>query len=290
MEAINALIGAASVGACATGRLFSSSFMRTPDGLQVVVEEANPEVESVFQISVLTSRAHNIYSIVFVHGLGGDRRETWVSDIKSKRVNGMTDLLPQDISHRARILSYTYSGRLFTDSKTGRWGQRPNPSRADDMVLQYLPQAIHLHSNRLLERLTVLRGDFARDRAIIWIGHSLGGLIVKNTLVQASTAVGAHSKHKAIQLSTCGILYFGTPMRGTKHWARVLIKMTSVSLQVPDHPNITKDKVGLECFDLQLQRYKSIESQFRNYSFCETKCTRWGSDGKGIYVIYHVQS
>lgn len=36
----------------------------------------------------------------------------------------------------------------------------------------------------------MLRGDVARDGPIIWIGHTLGGLIVKHALVQASAAVG----------------------------------------------------------------------------------------------------
>lgn len=197
----------------------------------------------------------------------------------------MTDL-PKNIGCHARILSYGYSTRLFSDAEGGLRGEQTKQTPLGDRVLQYLPQALYLHSDRLLQQMTALRGDAARDRPIVWIGHSLGGLIVKNTLVQASSSIGTHYKQKATQLSTCGVLFFGTPMQDTssKSWARILTRIMSVSLDLRFKINFKKHDTMFEDFDLQGQRYKGIERQFRNYSFCENKKTTSRSVGGPFYV------
>ena len=194
----------------------------------------------------------------------------------------LTDKLPTGLSRRARILTYRYSSQLFSSrsssSSSSSW--RPHggkdslddkASHLDEFALRCLPQTVQIHSNVLLAQLTALRRD--RDRPLIWIGHTLGGLIVKHTLVQASAAVGDNSARKAVHLATCGVLYFDTPMRDTARqpWALILAAMMSATLR-GTLPPINMDKssaaaVIFEKFDLQSQRYKSIESEFRHFSF-----------------------
>ena len=226
--------------------------------------------------------ADGFNSIVFVHGLNDERRETWTAAIRSKTTtNWMTDVLPSGLSHRARILSYGYSSKLFSRSPRTLWGTEKRLSRLDENSLRYLPQTVQIHSNRLLEQLTALRGDVARDRPIIWIGHTLGGLIVKHALVQASAAVGENSEQKATHLATCGALYFETPMQDTSRrpWARILASMMSVSLRVALPTNIEKPNLNFDEFDLQSQRYKSIERHFRNFSYSRrTRARKGGGD------------
>lgn len=214
--------------------------------------------------------ADRFKSIVFVHGLGGVRGETWTAAIRSKtKANWMTDMLPSRLDHRVRVLSYGYSLKLFSQSPRTLWGIETGPRRLDEEALRYLPQAVRIHSNRLLGQLAALRGDVPRDRPIIWIGHTLGGLIVKHALVQASAAVGENSPQKATHLATCGALYLETPMQNTSEspWVSILASMMSVSLGEALHTNGEKPNLMFDEFDLQSQRYKSIERHFRNISF-----------------------
>ena len=232
--------------------------------------------------------ADRFKSIVFVHGLGGERGGTWTAAIRSKkRTNWMTDMLPSRLGHRVRISSYGYSLKLFSQSPRTLWGIETGPGPLDKEALRYLPQAVRIHSNRLLGQLAVLRGDVARDRPIIWIGHTLGGLIVKHALVQASAAVGENSPQKATHLATCGALYFETPMQTTSRraWARILASMMSVSLGEPLLTKGEKPNLMFDEFDLQSQRYKSIERHFKNFSFRRQSKAR----KRGGHKIPHVR-
>jgi len=61
------------------------------------------------------------------------------------------------------------------------------------------------HSHRLITQLAERRSIEAKDRPIIFVTHSLGGLIVKSALVHASASVtDCENGPKSIQLSTIG--------------------------------------------------------------------------------------
>ncbi|KAL8783755.1 MAG: hypothetical protein Q9195_009293 [Heterodermia aff. obscurata] len=200
-------------------------------------------------------------------------RETWTFSSKRDRVNWMTDLLPDDVeSHkRSRILSYSYSPHLFSGARRTFVGHDVNAKTLDKKALGYVPQAINTHSKRLLEQLSAKRRGKDRDRAIIWVGHSLGGLIVQNALVQASASVESRREHKAIELCTCGVLFFGTPMREVpgRNWALLLSSIVSASMQTKEDPGLDLAALKSDVLDLEVQRYKSIATNFQNYSFCE---------------------
>jgi hypothetical protein len=61
----------------------------------------------------------------------------------------------------------------------------------------------------LLNRLAYKRED-AEERPIIFVAHSLGGIIVKRALVEAKL----DDTYKAIRDATYGIAFFGTPHQG----------------------------------------------------------------------------
>ncbi|KUJ24267.1 uncharacterized protein LY89DRAFT_16754 [Mollisia scopiformis] len=239
-------------------------------------------------LCVVSEDEHAQVDIVFVHGLGGDPHETWCTRDTTKKVNWMTDLLPEDIRSTtpSRILTFGYSQRLFSIPSYGFLGKRTRPSILDNKVIKYLPQALYLHSKGLMEELTILRGEYARDRPIIFVAHNLGGLIVKSTLVQASADVGEYSRHKAIQLSTTGVLFFGTPQRETsrKSWSKLLTRIFTVSLELPAISLGESITAQAELFDLQVQRYKSIEMNFQNYAFYEKYMTQKEPSVK-LYVV-----
>ncbi|KIM79568.1 hypothetical protein PILCRDRAFT_74296, partial [Piloderma croceum F 1598] len=97
-------------------------------------------------------------SIVAIHGLDGHLEKSWTAD------NGMLwlrDLLPKELRH-ARILTYGY------DSYT----------RGRDRLAN---ESIHDLANDLLSSLATRRRISNTEwRPIIFVAHSLGGIILKS--------------------------------------------------------------------------------------------------------------
>ena len=107
---------------------------------------------SVLRDVCLTS---GTFSIVAIHGLGGDWKETWTAD------NGrlwLRDFLPLQLPN-ARIMSYGYdSGTFFTQST----------ENITDIAATLLAM---LRTKR--------RHAAEKARPIMFISHSLGGIVVK---------------------------------------------------------------------------------------------------------------
>ena len=188
-------------------------------------------------------------------------------------MNWTKDLLPKSLKdgqgspRNIRVLTYGYSLRLFMGSQPGRY-QRPIYER----LLAYLPQALYLHSNRLIEQLADLKVGDAEKRRVIFVAHSFGGLIVKSALVHASAAIDERdARLKAIQLLTVGIFFFGTPQRNSsgREWSDLLGKMLRASMPRSLDRAIQPLADQAEILNLEIERYKSIESHFLNFSFFE---------------------
>jgi len=94
-------------------------------------------------------------SLVFVHGLNGDHIGTWKHDASG--VVWPRDLIPQKMPH-ARVLSFSYDADVHDDTSVSR---------------------IRDHARTLLNFLKDERSDISRKIPIVFIAHSLGGLVVK---------------------------------------------------------------------------------------------------------------
>jgi pimeloyl-ACP methyl ester carboxylesterase len=93
-------------------------------------------------------------SIVFVHGWNGGIERTW----QSGKVLWPKDFLPKDFT-TARVLAFGYQSPSIDKARLGSVNQV-----ADD----------------LLRSLVRKRTGHALSRPIIWVAHSLGGLVVKS--------------------------------------------------------------------------------------------------------------
>ena len=136
--------------------------------------------------------------VVFVHGLSGDPERTWTSD-KSK-IFWPGRLLPPILEEeKARILVYGYDADVvnFTDGASR--------------------DHIHNHAEHLVAALAANRRiRKATERPIIFVAHSLGGLVVKRALIYSSEIRGNFTEHlRSIFVSTYGILFLGTPHTGS---------------------------------------------------------------------------
>lgn len=133
-----------------------------------------------------------MHSIVFVHGLNpkGDSehaRKTWTHE------NGTfwpEELLPE-LLPTARVLLFAYNSSILSNASN-------------------VPVAGHAQSllndvkNRRLEAKEI-------HRPLIFVAHSLGGLLVKQALIEARLN---ERKYSCLKASTYGLVFFATPHAG----------------------------------------------------------------------------
>ncbi|KAF4343770.1 ankyrin repeat [Fusarium beomiforme] len=187
--------------------------------------------------------------IVAVHGLNGKAFKTWTQDGKL----WLADFLPQDIPY-ARIFTFGYDSRIaFTGSA----------SRVDD------------HARNLLERLMAKRRYFSEKRPLIFICHSLGGIVVKRALAIAHER---SRRYDSITRDTFGIMFLGTPHRGSDvaFWGNLLAKLAdvltlgSIRTQVLEDLKRKSDMLGAICSQF-VERSESLHRIFSIYERQRTK-------------------
>jgi hypothetical protein len=122
--------------------------------------------------------------LVFVHGLGGDSLKTWGLQTSPNWVDWLSTARPG-----VAFWSIDY----------------------DAAPSQWLGSAMSL-ADRATNLLALLDGRGFGSRPLVFLTHSLGGLLVKAMLRQATTFAEAYV---SIARSTRGIVFFGTPHAGS---------------------------------------------------------------------------
>lgn len=160
------------------------------------------DVELVSPIAVREIEPANEFSIVAIHGLSGHPFKTWTD---KKDHLWLRDSLPEHVP-RCRIMTYGYDSAL-------KWSK----SR---MTL------IDFAEDLLLRLKNSREGPQEQRRPLIFVCHSLGGVVLKQALVMASL----YDEYTDIALSTSGIAFFGTPHRGsrTADPAKILSRIANV--------------------------------------------------------------
>ncbi|OCL02321.1 tetratricopeptide repeat domain-containing protein, partial [Glonium stellatum] len=101
-------------------------------------------------------------------------------------------------------------------------------------------------------------------RPIIFVAHSLGGIIVKSALIHSDAArQGALEEHRSIKLSTYGIVFMGTPHQGGSGVAlgKLMVNIASVFVAADDRllQHLEQDSEWLQ---QQLGQYGPISGDF----------------------------
>jgi len=205
--------------------------------------------------------------LVFIHGLNGSPDSTWTAD--NSKLFWPKTLLPEELAEEnVRILTFGYDADV-----AGRGGDGVSKDR------------IHNHAEHLLATLSANRRR-ARERPIIFVAHSLGGLIVKRALIQSKLIEGSKTEHlRSIYVSTYGILFMGTPHLGSDkaNWGSYLQKFCGI---VPNRILHTNTQL-VEALKTNSEALINIERQFMTiiervhlFYFHETKPTNF----KGMLV------
>ncbi|KAI5848981.1 hypothetical protein BZA05DRAFT_403338 [Tricharina praecox] len=129
--------------------------------------------------------------IIAVTGLAGHGFGSWKS--RGKHDMWLRDFLPQDLKKlQPRILTWGYDAKL-TKSET------------QNNLVEY--------GRQFMDAVNAIRED--KYRPIIFIGHSFGGLVIKQALCNPNTEI--NSMDEQIYNSCAGIFFFGVPNKGLNH-------------------------------------------------------------------------
>ncbi|KAH7370755.1 tetratricopeptide repeat domain protein [Rhexocercosporidium sp. MPI-PUGE-AT-0058] len=187
--------------------------------------------------------------IIAVHGLNGEKFRTW-TESKSQKL-WLRDFLPHDFS-QARVMTFGYNATAaFENTKAG----------------------IRDHARALLLALEEARnGISARRRPLVLIGHSLGGLVLKQALVIAQH----ESRYKQIHSSVRGVMFFGTPHQGSglASYATILAQVPLV-IGIDTHPQL------LSTLRKTSKELKRLTHTFREYM---------DASGIGVVSFYELRT
>ncbi|MCJ1396142.1 hypothetical protein MMC18_009031 [Xylographa bjoerkii] len=186
----------------------------------------------------------SLVDVVFVHGLNGDPHNTWTTT--PTNVFWPADLLPQFVEEqKARLLVYGYDADVASLAGSG-----------------VTKDKIHNHAERLVADLFANRRiRKATERPIIFVAHSLGGLVVKRALIYSSDITGVRTEHlRSIFVSTYGILFLGTPHKGSDvaSWGSFLEWLCRA---VPKKAIDTSDQL-IEALKTNSETLQNIDRQF----------------------------
>ncbi|KAH8742574.1 Alpha/Beta hydrolase protein [Diaporthe sp. PMI_573] len=132
--------------------------------------------------------------IVAVHGLGSNVDWSWTWRDKARpgsSVNWMKDpcMLPIVVP-KARIMVYNYDSRWHANAPKTR---------------------LELCGEDLVRNLHTFR-EGLQDRPVVFVGHSLGGLVIQHALLFADR----EDKFRYLPRCTSGFVALGSPFRGTR--------------------------------------------------------------------------
>ncbi|RPA89570.1 hypothetical protein L873DRAFT_1754902 [Choiromyces venosus 120613-1] len=172
-----------------------------------VAAETPDEAPERFGLLVLNPEVKDVVvDIVALHGLGGDRLQTWTHENQACWIR---DFLPKQIPG-ARVMTFGYNSE---------WGFSRSVAGINDFA------------EDLLDRLKGVRRHGKESvRPIIFICHSLGGIVCKRSLVLAHE----QPVYENILKSTRGIVFMGTPHRGSTiaDWTTMLVSIVDSMLVV----------------------------------------------------------
>ncbi|KAF8517759.1 hypothetical protein BU17DRAFT_91618 [Hysterangium stoloniferum] len=218
-----------------------------------ILNHTRNRADSGLGIKVLVEGIAPTIDIVAIHGLDGHREGSWTAE---NGILWLKDLLPQRLPN-ARIVTYGY------DASTGSQSKK-------------IDETLYGHAENFISRLALLRDSTTTTtRPIIFIAHSLGGIILKFALIHANQCNESHlPHHKQIILLAIGILFFGTPHQGTAV-ALSASQMLLVHLPVDEntgHALLRNLAINSEQLEIQLSLYNGISAFFNT---------------KFLYEVYH---
>lgn len=207
--------------------------------------------------------------MIFVHGLLGGVAYTWRQsvncDYANKEVKGLKpkgtceefsycwpqDWLPEDFD-RSRIFGVDYSTQLSDWDPEHPWEAKEKKTLAA----------------RALDMLSKLKAAGVGKNPIVWVTHSMGGLLVKEILRLSE------QQEDDILENSCGVIFYGTPHKGSPS-ADLSSNFSFILLPTVEVQELSKSN---RSYLDELNKYfgKLVEKGLPSLSFGELKPTCLG--------------
>ncbi|PMB63677.1 Protein SERAC1 [Beauveria bassiana] len=214
----------------------SAAFASEPFGtLPSVRRDSNASISSSpLGLHIVHQPDELFGDIVFVHGFGGSPYKTWAWDQDNQDSFWPAWLPDCDLALATfRISTFSYNAKL--------------KGSATSLGIVDIAQGL------LFELSAAFDGQSqSRSRPIIFIAHSLGGLVVKKAYT-----LGKHDEqYKGVTQRICGMIFLSTPHRGS-HYAKMMKNILSTA------PTGTCSNHYIAALALQSTTMQEINESFR---------------------------
>ncbi|XP_016056177.1 PREDICTED: protein SERAC1 isoform X2 [Miniopterus natalensis] len=202
--------------------------------------------------------------VLFIHGLLGAAFKTWrqqdYDQAPAEKASGdgtrYTTCWPKTWlagdCPALRIISVEY------DTSLSDWRARCPTER----------KSIAFRSNELLQKL---RAAGVGDRPMIWVSHSMGGLLVKKMLLEASQK----PEMSTVINNTRGIIFYSVPHHGS-HLADYSVNVRYLLFPSLEVKELSKDSPALKVLQDDFLKFAK-DRNFQVLNFVETQPTSIGS-------------
>ncbi|XP_046526369.1 protein SERAC1 isoform X2 [Equus quagga] len=203
--------------------------------------------------------------VLFIHGLMGAAFKTWRQQDAEQQ--GPTDEASEDEARHTTCWPKTWLARdcpalriisVEYDTSLSDWRARCPMER----------KSIAFRSNELLRKL---RAAGVGDRPLIWVSHSMGGLLVKKMLLEASKK----PEMNTVINNTRGIVFYSVPHHGS-HLAEYSVNIRYLLFPSLEVKELSKDSPALKTLQDDFLEFAK-DKNFQVLNFVETLPTYIGS-------------
>ena len=237
---------AAGTSSASSGGKTGDKLAQTNTPVPVHIPSSDKEQIGLFELS--KSDTAKAVDVVAVHGLQGDAYKTWTHE---NHTLWLRDMLPAEVPS-VRIMTFGYESAVaFSNSVSG----------VDNKAVD------------LLNRLSAKRHDDTHKRPIVFICHSLGGIVVKKALILAHEKSSV-SEYNDILTNTKAIAFLAVPHKGSDaawwgNFAANALKGASIGLSTNLAIVADLRKNSSTLTELQKQSIERIKD-LNMYTFYET--------------------
>ena len=155
------------------------------------VDDGAGDPKGSLGLNLLHSPSESNVDFIFVHGLGGGSRKTW------SKTGSLSHYWPQE---------WLPKDPVFRNTRIHSFGYNSDYARGGDNCLN-----IHHFGKSLLGEISTSPHLAHSNTAIVLIGHSMGGLVIKKAYILAAQ----HDLYASLRRRFHSMYFLATPHRGS---------------------------------------------------------------------------
>ncbi|KJZ72144.1 hypothetical protein HIM_08409 [Hirsutella minnesotensis 3608] len=223
-----------------------------------------------------TTHDKTTFDVVTVPCPGGDRLRSWSRDGLMGRYFGAPSMCETETAFGVGPNSLWVRQGIRREAHHARILLYQHPEASEGTTLSGLAGVL------LAELQALCRAEGHERRPVLFIAHSIGGLVVKMALARASR----DGRYESVLHECYGVAFFGTPHQGSSYFATAGLSASIQSLLQLSSPlpaSITDElRVGNSRLQHVDDDFKSVSSEVRVWTFYETIESRLSTGGDDV--------